>query len=262
MNAYHNNKQSVPPYSKLAYIYDDVMDYVNYKRWARYIQKSIDRFRPETRTILDISCGTGSLLLKLDSKRYQLLGFDFSYDMIRMAHEKSNALRIPIYLWQSNMTLFKLKKPVDTIICLYDSINYLLKLALWKKLFDCVYEGLNNNGLFIFDICTERNSREFFNNYFEKRRGKGYCYSRQSHYDICNRIHDNRFVIHFDSEKNTFIERHQQLILLQKEVLDLIATTDFQLLGAYDGFTFTRGTERSLRIHFVLKKNIKNDSSV
>ena len=101
----------------------------------------------------------------LDSKKYELFGFDLSYDMLKVAQQKFDTSKFPISLWQGNMISFRLRHSVDIVICLYDSINYLLNLVEWKKLFDCVYDVLCDSGLFIFDICTEKNSKKHFNNY-------------------------------------------------------------------------------------------------
>lgn len=250
-------EEIVEPYSKLAGIYDELMAHVDYKNWSRFIQKIIQRCHPGSQKILDISCGTASLLLKLDSKKHQFYGCDFSFEMLKIARRKCKASKASIPLWQGNMISFQLKQKVDVIISLYDSVNYVLNKSGWKNMFDCVYDGLDNNGLFIFDICTEKNSREFFHNYFEKKRGDGFYYTRESKYNPENKIHSNRFEICLDAEKKTFVELHEQKILQLKEVLDLIKQTSFQLLGYYHGFAFKPGTENSLRIHFVLKKEIR-----
>ncbi len=246
----------VEPYSKLAYIYDELMDHVDYKTWSRFILKIIQKWHPATQKILDISCGTGSLLLKLDVKKYRLFGCDFSNDMLKIARDKCKKSKAVIPLWQGNMISFQLKQKMDVIISLYDSVNYILNCSGWKSMFDCVYEGLANYGIFIFDICTEKNSKEFFQNYYEKKSGKNYYYTRESKYNPENRIHTNRFEIHFDSEQQTFVEFHEQKIVHIEEVLDLVKQTSFRLLGFYHGFTFNPGDENSLRVHFVLQKEI------
>ena len=84
----HSQKLHASPYSKLALIYDDIMSHVDYRRWAQYISAIIERYNKETNTILDIACGTGSLLLELYREKYQLIGFDFSFDMVKKAREK------------------------------------------------------------------------------------------------------------------------------------------------------------------------------
>lgn len=259
---YHKKEQIVEPYSKLASIYDEVMAHVDYKNWSRYIQRIIQKWHPRTQTILDISCGTANLLLKLDLKKYKLYGFDFCYDMLKIANKKCKALKVSIPLWQGNMISFQIKQKVDVIVSLYDSVNYIINVHDWRKLFDCVYDGLHDEGLFIFDICTEKNSREYFHNYFEKKSGNGYYYMRESKYDSENKIHSNCFVIHFDFENETYVELHEQKILLLRDVLNLISDTRFNFLAAYHGFTFKPGNEHSLRIHVILKKKKENDSII
>lgn len=258
MSISYPDEEIVEPYSKLAYIYDAVMYHVDYVSWSRYIHKIIRRWHPSAEKILDISCGTGSLLFKLDLKKYKLFGFDASFEMLKVAKKKSKAKKNAIPLWQCDMSSFQLSQKVDVILSLYDSVNYIMDIAAWKSMLNSVYDGLNENGLFIFDICSKKNSEKFFRNYFERKYGKDYNYSRQSRYDPQNKIHSNRFEIHFNSEKKTFIELHKQKIFSIKEVSNLISMSRFNILGAYHGFTFKRGTERSLRIHFVLKKNTEN----
>jgi SAM-dependent methyltransferase len=253
---YQEEQQLVEPYSKLASIYDELMIHVDYKNWSRFIQKMIKRWHPNAQRILDISCGTTNLLLKLDSKKYRLYGLDYSFDMLKVANKKCKSSKASIQLWQGNMISFGLKQSVDVIISLYDSVNYILNAAAWQKMFNCVYDSLDINGLFIFDICTEKNSRDFFHNYYERKRGDGFYYTRESKYDPENRIHSNRFEIYYDAEKKTFVEYHEQKIFRMKQVLDLINQTQFQLLGAFHGLTFKPGSENSLRIHFVLKKEV------
>jgi ubiquinone/menaquinone biosynthesis C-methylase UbiE len=259
---YQEEQQLVEPYSKLASIYDELMIHVDYKNWSRFIQKIIQRWHPHAQKILDISCGTANLLLKLDSRKYQLYGSDFSFEMLKVANRKCKSSKASIQLWQGNMIAFQLKQQVDVIISLYDSVNYILNITAWQNMFACVYDSLDNNGLFIFDICTEKNSRDFFHNYYEKKRGNGFYYTRESKYDAENKIHSNRFEIYYDAEKKTFVEYHEQKILRMKRVLDLIKQTHFQFLGAFHGVTFKPGNENSLRIHFVLKKKIGNDSTI
>ncbi len=246
----------VEPYSKLAYIYDELMNHVDYKSWSRFILKIIQKWHPAAQKILDISCGTGSLLFKLDFRKYRLFGCDFSIDMLKIARDKSKRLKALIPLWQGNMISFHLKQKMDVIISLYDSVNYILNFASWKNMLDCVYDGLANYGLFIFDICTEKNSREFFHNYYENKSGNNYSYTRESKYNPDSKIHSNRFEIHFDAEQKTFVEFHEQKIVRLKEVMDLVEQTNFRLLGFYNDFTFKPGDENSLRVHFVLKKEI------
>ena len=247
-------KKKVEPYSKLASIYDDVMFHVNYKKWANYIHKIIREWHPQCNSILDISCGTGSFLLSLKSKGIERVGFDFSFDMVKVANQKIKSSTQKISFYQGDMIFFYLKRKFNVVVCLYDSINYLIDFNIWEQLFDRVSNVLSEKGLFVFDICTEKNSVKYFNNYSEKHGGIDYEYLRESSYDRKMHIHENKFTISFGKESNEYVEIHRQKIFYLKEILEFIRSTNFLLLGYFDGFSFKRASEESLRIHFVLRK--------
>lgn len=248
-----NRKQVVAPYSKLAHIYDYVMSHVDYKTWAIYILKISDQFQPDAKSILDISCGTGSMLISINSKKYSYIGFDLSLEMVKIAKRKKASDLRKMLFFQGDMTAFSLKKRVDIIVCLYDSINYLLNFQLWSSMFDCVYDTLNNGGIFVFDICTEKNSVKYFTDYIESHGTDNYEYIRESSYDRKNKIHKNKFTIDFNNAP-TYIEHHQQRIYPIDDVTKFISATGFQMIGSFDGFSFRAASEESLRVHFVLKK--------
>lgn len=249
------NEIEVAPYSKLAYIYDDVMSHVDYSHWAKYIQKIIKKWHPAAHRVLDISCGTGSLLAKFDSKQFRRFGFDFSFDMINQATQKPDHAMRQVVLWCGNMKAFQVKQKMDVMVCLYDSINYLLTIDEWNHCFDCVFNNINDQGIFIFDICTEKNSLKYFRNYTEQKKLHQYKYLRESNYNSETSIHMNRFEIEFQSDPERYVEIHRQCIFPVKEVMSFISASKFEYLCGYDGFSFREAHKNSLRIHFILKKN-------
>jgi len=244
----------VQPYSELAYIYDDVMAHVDYKTWAEFIHDIIMSRSVPHINILDVACGTGSLLLELENFHFQLWGFDQSHAMLTIAKRKIEGRGCQIPIWQSNMTSFYVKKKFDVILCLYDSFNYLLEKRLWNNFFNAADACLNHNGLIIFDICTEKNSVKYFNNFFEKSKGKDYSYTRKSVFIKETLIHSNVFKINYDNSNIIFIERHEQRIYKIAEVIDFLSKSQFKLLNIYDDFSFRPASENSLRAHFILEK--------
>jgi len=242
----------VAPYTKLPLIYDEVMAHVDYNLWAEYSKKIIRKLGEKPRRFLDISCGTGSFLLSFYEAGHLYFGCDFSLEMLRIAKTKTQ--QKTIRLFQADMTSFSVSKEMDVIFCLYDSINYLNSFALWKKTFACVHNALRAKGLFVFDICTELNSIEYFDGMVEKNTGRGYKYIRESFFDRNRRIHHNKFFINFAGDSIEYIEDHQQTIYRVSDVIALIESSPFEFVGAYDGFTFQPGDENSLRVHFVLRK--------
>ena len=252
--SWRKNEQQVEPYCKLALIYDNVMSHVKYEIWANYISRIIKKHHSSAVNVIDIACGTGSLLLKLLSYDYRLLGFDCSFSMITQAQKKILSLGYVVPLWQEDIKKFSLKYPVDVMLCLYDSINYTNTLDECDEIFRCAFDGLQKNGLFIFDICTEKNSIKYFDNYFEKNKGNGYSYTRKSNYNFYTKIHSNIFKIDFKNSDVTFVEFHKQKIYYIDELIEAINRTQFKIIDLCDGFSFKKGSEESLRVHFVLKK--------
>jgi SAM-dependent methyltransferase len=71
--------------------------------------------------------------------------------MLSIAHKKLPQVKF----FQRNMVSFDLGKKFDVIICVFDSINHVLKFADWQKIFRNAAQHLEQDGLFLFDINTE-----------------------------------------------------------------------------------------------------------
>lgn len=240
------------PYSQLARIYDFVMRHVDYERWADYLQRIFAKLDFSPGMILDIGCGTGNLMAALMRKGYSVCGFDISLAMVAIARQKLEMKNIP--LWRGDMRHLAVRSGLQCVICLYDSINYLLQLEEVAETIRQVYQVVEQNGVFIFDICTERNSMENFANYFEQEKQGDLSYMRRSHYDHKARIQYTEFDISFKKEKVTFHEVHRQRIYPTEEILALIEQSPWNLLYAFSNFSFEPANKKSNRIHFVLQK--------
>jgi predicted TPR repeat methyltransferase len=115
-----------------------------------YLRELIEKHHPTARTVLELACGTGSILEQLQP-HYEVTGLDLSEPMLARAAEKVPGVR----LIHGDMTQFSLSERFDVVLCVYDSINHLLNFAQWEELFDRAREHLNDRGIFIFDINTE-----------------------------------------------------------------------------------------------------------
>ncbi len=103
--------------------------------------------------LLDVACGTGGITALLADK-YQVSGLDISPGMLAVAREKLPE-GTPLYL--ADMARFELDVKFDAVVCAYQGVNHLLGCPSWKSFFDCVYEHLNDGGVFVFDIITVGN---------------------------------------------------------------------------------------------------------
>lgn len=241
------------PYSQLAQIYDYVMRHVNYGRWAHYLRDLFCQADIEVTNVLDIACGTGNLMLKLRELDFAVAGFDESLGMVQAAKAKTRARKLRVPVWRDSMTSFAVKRPMDGIVCTYDSINYCMNEAACAAVFARASEAIRPGGVFVFDICTVKNSRKHFRRYYEKEETDAFRYIRQSYYIASKSIQVNEFYIQWESSPLVH-EIHQQKIYLIDEIMKIIPIQHFHVIGVYDGFSMKSGSEESDRVHFLLKR--------
>ena len=247
------SKTKVSPYSALAPIYDQVMFHVNYKKWANYVIKIANKFAKSSKIIFDISCGTGSCDFYLSKQKFNVIGMDAALAMVQQARIKYNKENMLFFC--GDMQHPALSTPVDMAISLYDSMNYLISDASWNTCLQNIHTILPAGGLFVFDVSTVYNSQIDFSQYIQKERFKHGTYKRQSWFDSKKFIQTNYFEIQYQNVPQTiFCETHQQKIRYLDEIESLIAQSPFEYIASFKDFTFLPRSEKSERVHFVLKK--------
>lgn len=138
-------------YKGFSYYFDQIMEFIDYKEWLDFTEKYVST----DKKILDLACGSGTLAVYLAIDGYDVDGLDLSSDMISLANDKFKANHILNNLYVMDMTNFNLPHKYDAITCYFDSINHLPSLDMVKNMMDAVYNNLNDNGLFIFDVFSE-----------------------------------------------------------------------------------------------------------
>ncbi len=118
---------------------------------ADFVRSLLERDHPDARSVLELACGTGSILARL-RPRYDVVGVDLSEEMLAVARRKLPGVE----LVHADMTRVRLGRRFDIVLCLYDSINHLLRRAQWEAVFDRAREHLEPDGVFVFDLNTER----------------------------------------------------------------------------------------------------------
>ena len=151
-------------YKKFSYYFDEVVSSLNYDLWLEFIEP----YLKPTDIVLDLACGSGTLLTMLKLQGYNCEGLDLSSEIIDIANEKSkiNHLNIPYYVM--DMTNFELNKQYDMITCFFDSVNFLKTKQDLDNMFSCVRKHLKKGGLFIFDIFSKTMFEEYDNNVLEE----------------------------------------------------------------------------------------------
>ena len=75
--------------------------------------------------------------------------------MISLANDKFKAYHILNNLYVKDMSSFNLPNKYDVITCYFDSVNHLPSLNDVKNMMSCVYDALNSDGLFLFDLFSK-----------------------------------------------------------------------------------------------------------
>jgi len=240
------------PYLALAEIYDRVMDHVDYVSWAEYIASVFERFGRGVRDVLEIACGTGSLSVELSRLGYSITGTDLSPPMLIQAKKKFEHHDMPVRLFASSMKALPCRRRFDAVICIYDSMNYAVTREDFIAALREVSSVLGKEGLFVFDVCTVKNSRLFFSHHSVTENFGDVSYRRLCEFDAEARIQKNYF--HIWKSGRRYTERHYQKIYFLDEIEDMIAAAPFEVMGRFDDMSFRPGTEESERVHYVLRR--------
>jgi len=241
--------QKSQPYEKLSIIYDQLMSHVNYKNWTEYVINLFQYTDIQIKLVVDISCGTGSLVNHFDKKKYKVYGCDLSYSMIKQAHNKFDQNRF--FVNDVNQIALKPNK-FDAVLFLYDSLNYLQDEKQLNSLFGEVNRILVNGGVFVFDIITDLLCKTHYKNFEEEENWEDCGYIRHSFYDEANHIQHNDFRIRIGND--IFIESHQQKVFSEELISETIIKNGFELTAHLDDFNFHQSDNDSERIHYVCTK--------
>lgn len=175
------------PFKEFARHYDRfMMRYVDYRGWVDYVERILKRFKVEPKTVLDLACGTGIPTILMAKRGFRMVGVDRSAEMLEVL--KGKRFGLPIETVEADMTDFRLERPVDAAICLYDSINYLLSEDDLVRCFTCVRRSLAPDGLFTFDMNTVYSLSTFWGSRTTPRNVEGVSSVWQNTYDEKTRI--------------------------------------------------------------------------
>ena len=243
--------ETTKPYTKLAAIYDRLMDHVDYIHWGDYILDLIDHSGGEVGSLIDLSCGTGSLISHLQGKIPTIFGCDNSKEMISEARKKKKPYIE--YLFVNDIRRMAIKDDCfDCALFLYDSLNYLINDISLENSLKEINRILKKGGIFIFDVVSENHCIEHYRDFHENEYWDDEGYSRHSFYDPTNGYQFNDFRIVIKGE--TFIEKHKQKVYGIDYLRSALNKKFFKIIGTYNDFSHEDANSSPGRIHFLCTK--------
>lgn len=138
--------------------YDLLMADVDYEAIYEWLKPYINL----DKTIIDAGCGSGYLLLELLKNNHQAIGIDNDTEMLSLAQNRLQEHELNPMLYDHDLR-DTLGVKVDVILAMFDVVNYFKGV---HKVFHNIYQALNDEGLFIFDIYKEE-VFNLYNNYTE-----------------------------------------------------------------------------------------------
>lgn len=132
-------------------MYDELME--GYEYIIHPTQALVYEFTKHKQSIdlLELGCGTGEIL-KVFPSQFTLYGLDIAPGMLAIARKKIKRATFV----EGDMSNFRIAKKFDVIICVFDSINHLLKFHEWEETFRLAAAHMKKGGIFIFDMNTAK----------------------------------------------------------------------------------------------------------
>jgi len=239
------------PYSRLAEHYDRLMGHVHYDQWAVSIAKLLKRHKHKPKRLLELGAGTCKLAIFLEIPSLEFrVHTDLSLPMLKSA--------MPDFTWpraacDASAIPFA-DHSFDFILMCYDAVNYLDAKQI-RLLFEEVKRVLVPGGIFLFDITTEENSIEWFEDYCDAFEAEGQMLVRRSSYDVASRVQHNWIDIFEPLGGDSYHrirEHHQQYIYPVPTLCEWLNECDLGLVDLVDAHTLRPATQKSDRIHFMV----------
>ena len=141
-------------YQGFAELYDELMNDVDYERWAEHYARLLSIFGIRGGKVCECACGTGSMTLPLHRRGFQMTGVDLSREMLWQAAQKARKSGTSIPFVQQDMRCLNLHKPVDAVLATCDGVNYLLTEDDLLSFFRAAKRSLRPGGALVFDVST------------------------------------------------------------------------------------------------------------
>ena len=208
--------------------------------------------------ILELACGTGTILRYFQTKYQNIIGLDISMQMLKLSQEKTN---VPLVLAHISKLPFK-DSSFRAVYCNHDSINYLSSHRSLKEHLKEIKRILVRGGIYIFDVATEKNVLKNYHRKTISEKHKGICISWKNQYlsqerKIISRMEFYRYFSRYISlwKRKIGKEIHVQIIYQDSFLKSVLSELGFDLIeqvADYD--TKKRNQEADLMVYVVSKK--------
>lgn len=234
-------------YENFSYYYDSLMDPAFYNDYIDFINK-----HAKFQSVLELGCGTGEVAIRLAKQNKSVVATDLSDDMLYVAKEKAMAENAEVNFKRVDMTNFESNQQADLVLCLCDSLNYILDENDVKKVLMNAYQALKMNGTFIFDVDSLYKCNVILNDYHEESHDDGFDFCWDVKSDGAGSIEHHVVII--DRENDDCVDEiHHQKTLPVHVYGEMLKEAGFSYTVFSD---FDSYKEECERLIFVCKKEM------
>ncbi len=276
-------------YTDFAGVYDTFMDDTPYGEWADFLAELIGKYgvsRPvreagecstkreasdagekeaqtaalldsEKNLVLDLGCGTGTLTELLYQKGYDMIGVDYSEEMLGIALEKKESSGSEILYLCQDMRELDLYSTVGTVVCVCDSVNYLLENDEVEETFALVNNYLYPGGLFIFDFNTVYKYEKVIGDAVIAENRDACSFIWENYYHGEERLNEYDLTIFVQEEGELFrrfTETHFQRGYTLEEMKGFVEKAGMEIVLVLDADTRKEPEEKSERIYIAARE--------
>lgn len=250
-------------YTDFALVYDTLMDNTPYVRWCDLITGILKRYGIENELVLDLGCGTGTLTELLAKEGYDMIGVDYSEEMLARAMEKREQSGLSILYLLQDMREFELYGTVKAVVSVCDSLNYLLEKDDIIETFRLVNNYLDPKGVFIFDFNTVHKYRDVIGDTTIAENRDDCSFIWENYYNEEERIneYDVTFFVKEGELFRRFEETHYQRGYLPEEMQIYLEKAGLEFISMQDADTLMEVTDTTERIYMIAREKGKEVSA-
>ena len=222
----------------------------------------IDRLLKEhnVKTILDMTCGTGSQVFYLNERGYQITGSDFSPALLKQARGKAKEQNLDLTFIDGDMRRLHVGQ-FDAIITMFNAIGHVNKHDFSKTMRN-IHKNLKDGGIYIFDIfnlsaITDEVIDSFNMDIQTVKDNAQICNKQHSEIDRENRLltsHDHYTITKSGCKPETYTNSFSLQIYAAEELKEMLEQNGFELVYQYDLYGNEFIADKSLNILTVARK--------
>lgn len=252
--------QLIRAYHALAHIYDDT----GLSNYAGAIAPQVLRMMQQTdwlgRRILVLGCGTGASMAALGNAGMDVIGIDFSEDMLSIADMRTANTAYHAQLIHGDIRGVDYPTQIDMVLCIGSVLNELGSLREIELVFKKAFDSLGEGKRLVFDLITLRGLGDFIGTgeqIMDNTDRRFYAVENYFNYDAMSL---RQALTIFVSGQVDQWQRFRETIVLRSypvaSISKILQKTGFSVLGAYAPSleSFTPNDDQDGRVIIVAQK--------